>query len=112
MFYAIAALAYNLLVTVELPCPPQECGNWQLQTMLRQIIRLPATEAALSLGVLAHNLVVLLERKLGLLEGVLITLPRVMSMKLWKQIGDKPSSQHAGVAGCSRTAARTSWWPA
>ena len=43
MFYAIAALAYNLLVTVKLLCLPDECQSWQVRTMLRQIIRLPAT---------------------------------------------------------------------
>jgi hypothetical protein len=43
MFYAIAALAYNLLVTVKLLCLPEECQSWQVKTMLRQIIRLPAT---------------------------------------------------------------------
>lgn len=43
MFYAIAALAYNLLVTVKLLCLPEECQSWQVKTMLRQIVRLPAT---------------------------------------------------------------------
>jgi hypothetical protein len=43
MFYAIAALAYNLLVTVKLLCLPEECQGWQVKTMLRQIVRLPAT---------------------------------------------------------------------
>jgi hypothetical protein len=43
MFYAIAALAYNLLVTVKLLCLPDECQSWQVKTMLRQIVRLPAT---------------------------------------------------------------------
>lgn len=43
MFYAVAALAYNLLVAVKLVCLPDECQSWQVRTMLRQIIRLPAT---------------------------------------------------------------------
>jgi hypothetical protein len=43
MFYAIAALAYHLLVTVKRLCLPEECQSWQVQTMLRQIVRLPAT---------------------------------------------------------------------
>ena len=43
MFYAVAALAYNLLVAVKLLCLPEECQSWQVKTMLRQIVRLPAT---------------------------------------------------------------------
>lgn len=43
MFYAIAALAYNLLVAVKLLCLPDECQSWQVKTMLRQVVRLPAT---------------------------------------------------------------------
>jgi hypothetical protein len=42
MFYAVAALAYNLLVAVKLLCLPDECQSWQVKTMLRQVIRLPA----------------------------------------------------------------------
>lgn len=42
MFYAIAALAYNLLVAVKLLCLPDECQGWQVKTMLRQVVRLPA----------------------------------------------------------------------
>lgn len=54
MFYAIAALAYNLLVTVKLLCLPEECQNWQVKTMLRQIIRLPATLVRHARGLLAR----------------------------------------------------------
>jgi hypothetical protein len=43
MFYAVAALSYNLLVAVKLLCLPEECQSWQVKTMLRQIVRLPAT---------------------------------------------------------------------
>lgn len=42
IFYAIAALAYNLLVAVKLLCLPDECQGWQVKTMLRQVVRLPA----------------------------------------------------------------------
>lgn len=54
MFYAIAALAYNLLVTVKLLCLPDECQSWQVQTMLRQIIRLPATLVRHARGLLTR----------------------------------------------------------
>lgn len=54
MFYAIAALAYNLLVTVKLLCLPQECQSWQVRTMLRQIVRLPATLVQHARGLLAR----------------------------------------------------------
>lgn len=42
MFYAIAALAYNLMVAVKLLCLPEECQGWQVKTLLRQVVRLPA----------------------------------------------------------------------
>ena len=42
MFYAIAALAYNLMVAVKLLCLPDECQSWTVATLLRQLIRLPA----------------------------------------------------------------------
>lgn len=54
MFYAIAALAYNLLVTVKLLCLPEACQSWQVKTMLRQIIRLPATLVRHARGLLAR----------------------------------------------------------
>lgn len=54
MFYAIAALAYNLLVTVKLLCLPEDCQSWQVKTMLRQIIRLPATLVRHARGWLAR----------------------------------------------------------
>jgi len=54
MFYAIAALAYNLLVTVKLLCLPEDCQRWQVKTMLRQIIRLPATLVRHARGWLAR----------------------------------------------------------
>lgn len=43
MFYAIAALSYNLMVAVKVLCLPEECQSWQVKTMLRQVVRLPAT---------------------------------------------------------------------
>lgn len=54
MFYALAALAYNLLVSVKLLCLPEECQSWQVKTMLRQIIRLPATLVRHARGLLAR----------------------------------------------------------
>jgi hypothetical protein len=42
-FYAIAALAYNLLVAVKLLCLSDECQSWQVKTLLRQVVRMPAT---------------------------------------------------------------------
>ena len=43
MFYAIAALAYNLMKAVQLLCLPEECQSWTVATLLRQMVRLPAT---------------------------------------------------------------------
>ena len=42
MFYAIAALAYNLLLALKLLHLPDDCQSWQLQTLLRQVLLLPA----------------------------------------------------------------------
>ena len=42
MFYAIAALAYNLMKAVQLLCLPEECQSWQLKTLLRQVLLMPA----------------------------------------------------------------------
>lgn len=42
MFYAIAALAYNLIKAVQLLCLPQECQGWTVPTLLKQMVRLPA----------------------------------------------------------------------
>ena len=46
MFYAIGALAYNLMIAVKLLCLPEECQGWQLKTLMRQIVRLPAVLVA------------------------------------------------------------------
>lgn len=43
MFYAIAALAYNLMKAVQLLCLPDDCQTWTVATLLRQLVRLPAT---------------------------------------------------------------------
>jgi Transposase DDE domain group 1 len=43
MFYAIAALAYNLMKAVQLLCLPDECQGWTVPTLLKQMVRLPAT---------------------------------------------------------------------
>lgn len=43
MFYAIAALAYNLMKAVQLLCLPDERQSWTVATLLRQMVRLPAT---------------------------------------------------------------------
>jgi len=42
MFYAIAALAYNLIKAVQILCLPDECQGWTVPTLLRQMVRLPA----------------------------------------------------------------------
>ena len=42
MFYALAALAYNLMAAVKLLCLPDECQSWMVATLLRQMVRLPA----------------------------------------------------------------------
>jgi hypothetical protein len=42
MFYAIAALAYNFLVALKVLCLSDQCQSWQVKTLLRQIVRLPA----------------------------------------------------------------------
>lgn len=42
MFYAIGALAYNLMKAVQLLCLPEECQGWTVPTLLRQMVRLPA----------------------------------------------------------------------
>lgn len=43
MFYALGALAYNLMKAVQLLCLPDECQSWTVPTLLRQMVRLPAT---------------------------------------------------------------------
>jgi len=43
MFYALGALAYNLMKAVQLLCLPEECQSWTVPTLLRQMVRLPAT---------------------------------------------------------------------
>jgi hypothetical protein len=43
MFYAIAALAYNLMKAVQILCLPEDCQSWTVPTLLKQMIRLPAT---------------------------------------------------------------------
>ena len=42
MFYALAALAYNLMKAVQRLCLPDECQNWTVPTLLKQMVRLPA----------------------------------------------------------------------
>lgn len=42
MFYAVAALAYNLMKAVQLLCLPEDCQGWTVPTLLRQMVRLPA----------------------------------------------------------------------
>ena len=43
MFYALGALAYNLMKAVQLLCLPEECQTWTVPTLLKQMVRLPAT---------------------------------------------------------------------
>jgi len=42
MFYAIGALAYNVLIALKLLHLPDDCQSWQLKTLLRQVLLLPA----------------------------------------------------------------------
>jgi hypothetical protein len=42
MFYALAALAYNLMKAVQLLCLPDDCQSWTVPTLLKQMVRLPA----------------------------------------------------------------------
>jgi len=42
MFYAIAALAHNVLIALKLLHLPDDCQSWQLKTLLRQVLLLPA----------------------------------------------------------------------
>ncbi|MBK9138744.1 MAG: hypothetical protein IPM17_08285 [Verrucomicrobia bacterium] len=42
MFYALAALAYNLMKAVQLLCLPDACQTWTVPTRLRHMVRLPA----------------------------------------------------------------------
>ncbi len=43
MFYALGALAYNLMKAVQLLCLPDACQSGTVPTLLRQLVRLPAT---------------------------------------------------------------------
>lgn len=43
MFYALGALAYNLMKAVQVVCLPDTCQSWTVPTLLRQMVRLPAT---------------------------------------------------------------------
>jgi hypothetical protein len=43
MFYALGALAYNLMKAVQLLCLPEACQSWTVPTLLKQMVRLPAT---------------------------------------------------------------------
>jgi hypothetical protein len=42
MFYAIGALAHNVLIALKLLHLPDDCQGWQLKTLLRQVLLLPA----------------------------------------------------------------------
>lgn len=42
MFYAIGALAYNILIALKLLHLPDDCQSWQLKTLLRQVVLMPA----------------------------------------------------------------------
>jgi len=43
MFYALGALAYNLMKAVQILCLPQDCQSWTVPTLLKQRVRIPAT---------------------------------------------------------------------
>ena len=42
MFYAIGALAYNLLVAVKLLHLPDDCQGWRVKTLFHKIMLMPA----------------------------------------------------------------------
>lgn len=42
MFYAVAALAYNVLTALKLLHLPDDCQGWQLKTLLSKLLLLPA----------------------------------------------------------------------
>ena len=54
MFYASAALAYNLLKAVQILGLPDECQGWTVPTLLRQMIRLPAVLVRQARGLVAR----------------------------------------------------------
>lgn len=43
MFYAIGALAYNLLIALKLLHLPDNCQGWQIKTILKQLMLMPAS---------------------------------------------------------------------
>ncbi len=43
LFYAVGAPACSLMKAVQLLCLPNECQGWTVPTLLRQLVRLPAT---------------------------------------------------------------------
>lgn len=54
MFYALAALAYNLMKAVQLLCLPDACQSWTVPTLLKQMVRLPATLVRHARGLVAR----------------------------------------------------------
>jgi hypothetical protein len=42
MFYAIGALAYNLLIAIKLLHLPEDCQGWQIKTLFHKIMLMPA----------------------------------------------------------------------
>ena len=42
-FYAIAMLAYNLLITLKVLDLPEEAQSWRIQTIIRQLLTRPVT---------------------------------------------------------------------
>ena len=54
MFYALGALAYNLMKAVQLLCLPEACQSWTVPTLLRQMVRLPATLVRHARGLVAR----------------------------------------------------------
>jgi hypothetical protein len=42
-FYAIAMLAYNLLISLKVLDLPDEAQSWRIQTIIRQLLTLPVT---------------------------------------------------------------------
>jgi hypothetical protein len=75
MFYAIAALAYTILIALKLLHLPDDCQNWQLKTLLRQVLLMPAA--------LVRHARVLIAR--GQVPAAWLSWWRTVMSRLWPQ---------------------------
>lgn len=53
-FYAVAMLAYNLLLTLKVLDLPDENQSWRIQTLIRQLLTLPVTVSTHARYTVAH----------------------------------------------------------